>query len=402
MYQNISTTSCAELECRNNLEGSGTGKTGRRGRPSCLSPSRLDNTTKSASLFDIETGEIIVQHDPMLKWQLQSVARLALPQHRIHTCMRYLRSDRREVQVRQSQKSGNAYFSGLMSCGSVWTCPICAPKIQAVRAQEVRAAIDAWSGSVVLITQTVPHKVRDALEPLLGAFTLALRKFKGCKGYTRAQVLYGISGSIRALEITDGSNGWHPHAHTILFLDVPEVNLDDFRATLFPLWESATRRAGFACLSLKAFDVQDARAVRQYVTKLGTEYERGPEHELTRAHSKRGRGCSLTPFDMLRRYLEAPDDGRFLARFAEFAYCFHGKRQLVWSDGLKKRLLGSDGPTDQQISESLGEVDPVLATISFQQWKSIRRNNIQGYVLQVVQEFGDSVLSHLLNSYDST
>jgi hypothetical protein len=215
-------------------------------------------------------------------------------------------------------------------------------------------------------------------------------------------VLYGISGSIRALEITDGSNGWHPHAHTILFLDVPEVNLDDFRATLFPLWESATRRAGFACLSLKAFDVQDARAVRQYVTKLGTEYERGPEHELTRAHSKRGRGCSLTPFDMLRRYLEAPDDGRFLARFAEFAYCFHGKRQLVWSDGLKKRLLGSDGPTDQQISESLGEVDPVLATISFQQWKSIRRNNIQGYVLQVVQEFGDSVLSHLLNSYDST
>ncbi len=400
MYKESSTARRAEVELHNNLQGTDTGTTGRRVRPSGPGPCRrLDNTTKSASLFDPETGEIVVQHDPILKWQLQSVARLALPQHRIHTCMRHLRSDRREVQVRQSQKSGKAYFAGLMSCGSVWTCPICAPKIQAVRAQEVRAAIDAWSGSVVLITQTVPHKVRDALKPLLEAFTLALRKFKGCKGYTRAQVLHGISGSIRALEITDGSNGWHPHAHTILFLDAPNVSLDDLRATLFPLWESATRRAGFDCLSPKAFDVQDARAVRQYVTKLGTEYEWGPEHELTKAHSKRGHGSSLTPFDMLRRYLEAPDDGRLLARFAEFAYCFHGKRQLVWSDGLKKRLLGTEGLTDEQVAASIGECDPVLTTITLQEWKVIRRHNLQAHVLQIVQLYGHPGLLHLLSVY---
>jgi hypothetical protein len=263
----------------------------------------------------------------------------------------------------------------------------------------VRAAINAWSGSVVLITQTVPHKVRDALEPLLAAFTLALRKSKGCKGYTRAQALHGISGSIRALEITDGSNGWHPHAHTILFLNASNVCLEDLRATLFPLWESATRRTGFGRLSPSAFDVQDARAVRQYVTKLGTEYEWGAHHEVTKAHSKRGRGSSMTPFDMLRSYLEIPGDGRLLARFAEFAYCFHGKRQLVWSDGLKRRLLGSEGLTDEQVSASIGECDPVLATITLQEWKIVRRHNLQGHLLEVIQRHGPLSLWHFFREY---
>jgi hypothetical protein len=186
-----------------------------------------------------------------------------------------------------------------------------------------------------------------------------------------------------------------------LFLNAPKVSLDDLRATLFPLWESATHRAGFGGLSPKAFDVQDARAVRQYVTKLGTEYEWGPEHELTKAHSKRGHGSSLTPFDMLRRYLEAPDDGRLLARFAEFAYCFHGKRQLVWSDGLKKRLLGTEGLTDEQVAASIGECDPVLAAIMLREWRIIRRNNLQGHVLCTVQAFGRAGLSSLLAAYET-
>ncbi len=127
----------------------------------------------------------------------------------------------------------------------------------------------------------------------------------------------------------------------------------------------------------------------------------GAHHELTKAHSKRGHGSSMTPFDMLRSYLDSPDDGRLLARFAEFAYCFHGKRQLVWSDGLKKRLLGTDGLTDRQIAESLGEADPVLARITLEEWRIIRRNNLQAYVLSVVQTFGRTGLTSLLAAYRS-
>ncbi len=364
----------------------------------------LDNTTKSASApirANLDTGEIFADFDPTIKWQLQAVARLALGgNHRLNVCMRHIRQDHREVQVRRSQASSKTYFAGLMACGLVWCCPVCAPKIQAVRAAEVRAAIEAWQGDVVLVTQTVPHSRRDVLEPLLRGFTEALRHFKGTRGYRTAQKRFGIAGSIRALEVTDGANGWHPHAHTILFLNGLSVSRKSLRDELFRLWESAARRAGFEGeLSPKAFDVQDAKHVKTYVTKMGAEYEWGPEHELVRAHSKSGRGSSFTPFDLLRAYLAQPDDGRLLARFAEYSACFHGKRQLVWSDGLKKRLLGTDGLTDQQVADSIGEADPVLAHILLAEWKVIRRHNLQGQVLQVVADFGRDGLRHLLSIY---
>ncbi len=363
----------------------------------------LDNTTKSASAFEVDlcTGEVFSEYDPTFKWQLQSVARLALPGHRVHVCMRHLRPDKNEVQVRQSRESLKAYYAGLLACGSVWVCPVCAPKIQAIRAAEVRSAIDAWvalGGSVVMPTQTVQHQRRDRLDDLLRGFTGALSRSKAGRKYQALKTRYGMAHSIRALEITDGSNGWHPHAHTILFLE-QSADLDQLAGDMFPLWRSAVARAGLNEVSPLAFSVQDAAEVRTYVTKMGREYQWNAEHELVKAHSKRGRRGGLSPFDMLRQYLEGGDDGRLLARYAEYAYNFHGKRQLVWSNGSKLELLGTEGLSDQQLSDSLGECDPVLAYIQLDQWKIIRRNNLQGQVLQVVQEFGRDGLVHLLSEY---
>lgn len=165
---------------------------------------------------------------------------------------------------------------------------------------------------------------------------------------------------------------------------------------LFELWESAAARAGFTGrLSPAAFDIQDASKVRNYVTKLGTEYQWNAEHELVKAHSKSGSSHSMTPFDMLRRHLET-SDRRLLALFDQYARAFHGKRQLVWSDGLKKRLLGTEGLTDQQAADSVGEFDPVLARITYAEWRLIRRKNLQGQVLIVVSDYGRDGLDHFL------
>lgn len=385
--------------------------------PAAKMTAALDTRTKSASALASHDsdGVVVEQFDPTLKWQLQAMARLAVgvydsnseykDGHRIRICCRHPLFDQETkkdhpVQVRRSEKSNRAYFAGLMKCASVWVCPVCAPKIQAVRAQEVRTAIDKWTaqgGSVVLVTQTIPHSRQDRLEPLLERFTTALRKFKGQRGYERARKRFGISGSIRALEVTHGGNGWHPHAHTILFLR-QSPRPSHVHAALFPLWESAAARAGFEqALSPQAFDVQDASEVKNYVTKMGTEYQWNAEHELVKAHSKRGRG-SMTPFDMLRGLLDESKP-ELLARFAEYSACFEGRRQLVWSNGFKKELLGTDGLTDEQIAESIGEEDVVLANITPEQWILIRRHNLQGHVLKVVEEFGSPGLRHLLSIY---
>ncbi len=408
-----------------------TGKVGLSVSP-CFSQqmtAALDIRTKSTSapVRHDSDGVVVEQFDRTLKWQLQAMARLAVgvydrnseykDGHRIRICCRHPLFDEETkkdspVQVRKSDKSKQAYYSGLMKCASVWVCPVCAPKIQAVRALEVRTAIDNWTaqgGSVVLVTQTIPHGRRDHLEPLLERFTRALMKFKGQRGYERAREQFFIKGSIRALEVTHGANGWHPHAHTILFLkhdwwnsttgkSLP-VNHEQLRPDLFKLWESAARRAGFEqALSPEAFDVQDASQVKNYVTKMGTEYQWNAEHELVKAHSKRGSSHSMTPFDMLRGMLdESRPDLR--ARFAEYSACFGGKRQLVWSNGFKKELLGTDGLTDEQIAESIGEDDSVLADIPPHEWTIIRRYNLQGQVLQIVSDFGRGGLTHFLAEY---
>lgn len=360
----------------------------------------LDNITKFAStraFVDHETGEVFRTYDPTLKWQLQAVSRQALQasKHRILICYRNIRKDRNDVQVRQSQKSLRAYYANLMVCGSVWVCPVCAAKIQAFRALEVRHALNTWQakgGSVVMLTQTVPHSKQDVLNDLLYNFSESLRFFKAGRSYQAQIDNYSIAGSIRALEVTHGSHGWHPHSHTIMFLK-NQAEYDEMQSELFPLWKNAVVRQGLGEPSEKAFTIQDAGEVRNYITKLGNEYQWSAEHELVKSNSKSGRG-GLSPFDMLRTNLDETNK-KNLELFKEFSKNFYGKKQLFWSRGLKKEVGITKDFTDEQVAQSIRENDPVLAFITGEQWKIIRKKNLQGDILRIVQEAGSEALKHV-------
>ena len=377
-------------------------------RPEVRAERPLDNHTKSASAqplkADLETGEVLQEYDPTLKWQLQAVARVALgvfdpnidydkQAHRIKICMRHPRKINREdeprIQIRQSEQSLKTYYSGLMACGSVWNCPVCAPKIQHIRAVEVRMAIDNWlnqGGAVVMATHTTQHEKNDLLSDLLPMFNRALQASKSGRAYKGLQADYSIAHSVKALEITHGSNGWHPHAHTVLFLE-EKTDLQELASEMFSLWRNSALRVGLREPSRKAFEIVDASKVRSYVTKMGQEYQWNAEHELVKAHSKVGKGQSFTPFDFLRANLDESRP-KLMALYAEFAYNFKGRRQLVWSKGSKRELLGEEGLSDQEIADSIGELDPVLADIDLSDWQKIRRRNLQGDLLQIAKEFG--------------
>ena len=78
--------------------------------------------------------------------------------HRTATCgLRPLGSF---VSVRLDIAKNYAFYSGLKLCGSVWACPVCAPKIQEGRREEIAAAV-AWGYAQglqpVLVTLTFPH-----------------------------------------------------------------------------------------------------------------------------------------------------------------------------------------------------------------------------------------------------
>ena len=72
------------------------------------------------------------------RYSLQETAAQLLPAWRVATCMR-ARLDG-VVKVMHHPQHDSASYAGLMTCGSVWVCPICSAKVAARRQAEIEAA----------------------------------------------------------------------------------------------------------------------------------------------------------------------------------------------------------------------------------------------------------------------
>ena len=99
------------------------------------------------------------QEKTVSKWQLQDVARRLLPERkglqRCH-CTRH----RGGGGVSLWRGSKGAWFTGLVQCGSVWICPVCANKVAEGRAGEVQRGIDytiQTGGGCMMVTLTFSH-----------------------------------------------------------------------------------------------------------------------------------------------------------------------------------------------------------------------------------------------------
>lgn len=368
----------------------------------CATPTR---TAFLGGPIDHSTGEVFLRWDPFRKWQLQAAGKKLLTGHRLGVCMAAVRPDWKQVEVRQSSESGRCYYSGLLACGSVWVCPVCASKIQQVRAAELRQAI-AVAGDrglqVAMLTLTAPHDRHDDLRELLGGFTGALGALTRGRAWTKElRPAYGIAGYVRALEVTWGeASGWHPHAHVLLFLR-RGARLEELANALFPSWETAVKNRGLGQVNRAAFSLQDASHASRYVAKLGSGLEWGAAEELVRSHTKSAGAERYSPFDLLGEYaypdVERGNPARFGALFREYAAVFHGRRQLQWSQGLKRQLLGTDGATDAEIADSLGELDEILATLTVADWSLVRRHSMRGELLLVAELHGPAGVRHLLS-----
>lgn len=420
MYTEGSTGRPTSPEQRNNhraRRGSPGGSHGAHARPAraraCETPGgvSLDTTgNNSAALsrtlfldapIDRETGEVLARWDPTRKWILQQAHKTLNPSRRYLSCFATIRGDRSEVEVRISGDSGRCYLAGLMTCGSVWACPVCAAKIQAVRAEELKQAIrtaKALGLTVAMLTLTVPHRIHDDLGELLTGFTGSLGAVTGGRAWKGLRDTYGIAGYVRALEVTFGfKNGWHPHAHVLLFLN-PDTNLDQLKKDIFPLWEKAVISRGLGAPSAAAMKLDGAEKAHAYVTKFGREW--GVAEELVRSHTKSAREGGYSPFDLLGEYAygnrKETSVKRFGALYREYCDVFHGRRQLQWSQGLKKRLLGSEGRTDAEIADSLGKLDEILSRISAQDWRLVLRARMTGAVVYAADLHGAEGVENLL------
>jgi hypothetical protein len=333
------------------------------------------------------------------KWELQSVSRQLLPKERVRVCMRHRRPGAAGVEVWHAPAQASAHYGGLMICGSVWHCPVCAAKIAERRREELAAAFAsarAMGGRVVMATFTISHGRRDTLSGLLGRFLAAYRSMTSTRAYKGLIAHYGLVGSVKALETTVGGNGWHPHAHTAMFLPA-EVDPAQLADDLYPVWAAAATRNGLTMTRSRGLDVTASEEkLAQYVAKWGHQPTRrlwDVEDELTRAHSKRGRTGEggtkgATPFDLLR-WVADTGESLPVALFREYAAEFKGRRQLVWSPGLRA-FLGVDAEkTDEEIAGEIREDALLLALLSPAEWRAVRWADRRGQLLEVARS-GDA------------
>lgn len=334
--------------------------------------------------------------DPALtrleRYALQSASRDILPDQRVFRCLRWRQNKVRPVDVWKSREHGKAHYKNLQTCGSVWHCPVCAAKISERRRAELVAAVAAHrasGGDVLLMTLTNSHDRGDLLPDLLARQAVALTKFRQRREGARLFDSAGVVGVVRALEVTHGGNGWHPHYHFLLFVTdtLSSRRLAALRTQLADYWLRCCQASGLPLPDLEhGVDVRGGQWAAQYASKWGL------EEEMTKAHIKRGRRSSRTPFDLLRA-----GDSASLMLFRDFALAFKGKRQLVWSRGLKDRLAIEE-VSDEEIAASVDDDARFLGSLDREDWALVCHREHRARLLTVAEREGWPGVLELLAS----
>jgi hypothetical protein len=104
-------------------------------------------------------------------------------------------------------------------CGSVWACPVCAAKIATRRAEEVaevmRIALERGCAAS-MVTLTMRHHQGQSLADCWAALSKGWRAVTTGTQWTTDADAAGLVGWVRAVEVTQGKNGWHVHVHALL------------------------------------------------------------------------------------------------------------------------------------------------------------------------------------------
>ena len=264
-----------------------------------------------------------------------------------------------------------AGYTGIERCGSLWACPHCGAVIRAGRAAEIEHAANEHQktgGDLLFFTGTVRHHKGDSLDVSLDAALEAWRRSIRGTAWQKKKKRYGISGYIRATEITYGDNGWHPHVHVMLFLDekISEEELGEFRAWLFDRWAECVERSGGKRPTANGLDLQrvdgKGRVLARYLSKIQDEKKAwSVGAEMARGDLKQGRGkSSLTPFDLLDSDSDIPREERGRL-WREYYAATKGRRAFSWSRGLKARYA-VDEREDDDILDEAESTTPVWRT----------------------------------------
>jgi len=330
-------------------------------------------------------------------------------------CGRGVRSaDGVKVKVTTVDGARHAGWSGLSTCGSVWSCPVCSAKIANARQAELLAAITEWTrrgGRIGFGTVTMRHYAHHELTRLWDGLSGARHAMLSGRAWQAEQRDAGVlmprvihSGSragdtvlesripvVGVVEGTHGVNGWHLHLHMVLFLsaEATSESFDLLGSQLFMRWRDSLGAAGLPLPNFrhgKDFQLVEGDAATRLADYFCKgQYEgsipdfaaeavaarRGISLEVTRSDMKDASHGNKTPFGLLRGLVEVTRSGdmgvhtvesieRDTEIWHEWERCSAGRRQISWTPGLREFLgVGALLTDDELAAKDFGNPDEV-------------------------------------------
>lgn len=310
----------------------------------------LGHDTKSATPPPAPKGRAGAQQARRARYRLREKLAFASPYERARKCGRCRIEDAVRVVVRAD---GSASLGGLARCGSVWSCAVCAPAILAERGEEL-GRLGTWALEqgyrVAMLSLTVRHGWTHELETTLEGVARAYSRLVSGAPWARFCERVGLVGSVRALELTHGANGWHPHIHALVIVRDEDELFSSGWDWLTKRWA----RVVTAQLGAEHTPSDEHGAVLtvaehcDYVAKMGLDMR-----EISGSTEKHAAEGHRTPWEIGR---DAAEHGRAedWALWRSYEHATHGRRQLVWSRGLRA-LCGAEDQTDAALLERAEE-----------------------------------------------
>jgi len=290
---------------------------------------------------------------------LHRLARALMPRERLALCGVVLRYGASGVVVRRLP-DGRAAYSGLYRCGDFWRCPSCRVTLGIRRAHQIESALRQHvdgGGSALLATYTVPHMRDESLPVVLARLSDTWRRYARNAWHDVLGDHY--VGAVRALEVTHGVNGWHPHYHALVYISPGLPYLTPVAVALAERWSEVAGAEWRADVRQVARD--GVAAVARYLTTDGVA---GASYEVASPVAKvpAGRSYVQILYDYAR-YRSSVD----AALVYEYAAALHGVHHLTVSPRLR-RLYDF---TDPALNWSEIADEDVIALLNSDDWLSI-------------------------------
>lgn len=308
------------------------------------------------------------------------------------------------VSIYKSVEFKTAFYKNLVTCGMVWTCPVCSAKIQERRRLEIASAMESQyrtTGKCVMVTFTFPHTSFDSCADLVNRQRDAFRRLRHTRLYKSTCKNIGYIGLIRSLEVVFGKNGWHPHTHELWFVD-GDADAEKLKKSLIRQWRKACQNSllltqtdleKISHFNRYSVDIKDFAKNSDYLQKSELGHW-GADRELAKSTSKKGSSKGLHPFELLEK--SAFGQMQYRAKYLEYSKAFFRARQLYWTNGLKMHF-NIDDLSDDAIASKTEESAFLIAILTPNEWRLIRKYEHIANALILAVNGGSIALQNLLN-----